>query len=263
MPEFWGDETAIARQKRLLARREKLQTMPWTATGGRLLIFVEPSADTWPSVRDWAEEDGALAFVEISRDDAAREIAVGLGDGWDFHAWDSHIGTAERILRASRKVLGSITLPDGWTAHVEANPDDAEVDEIQQLNAATGVSPNPRHALTGQVSPALNVIVRNAERELMATAWAGMIFHPDCRMGDVAYVGFVSVAEAARGHGLGKFANALVLVESQASMVWGRAVEYVDADNHASRGMVRSCGLHQQDGIVAAIAMRGGGRFTR
>jgi hypothetical protein len=46
-------------------------------------------------------------------------------------------------------------------------------------------------------------------------------------------------------------------------MGWRRATEFVAADNIPSRRMVMACGLTDGDGLVAAIASRGAGRFTR
>ncbi len=106
-------------------------------------------------------------------------------------------------------------------------------------------------------------MVRDGAGQLMASAFANMLFHPQSRLGGTVFVGLVSVAEKARGIGLGKLANARALIDSHSAMGWTRATEFVAADNAASRGMVAACGLSADVGYLTGIATRGAERFTR
>ena len=263
MAEFWGDEAAVERQKRLLARKDVFVRSPWLAYGSRLLVVVDPAPERWPEFSDMVEEDGIVALVLMSEAEVDAWAARHLGAAWEVHSWDAFMGDAERIVSASEDVVAARSLPEGWTARAVMVPDAEEVAKMQALNALCGVSSSPAFAFRGENVPALNVLIEDGEQRLMAMAHATMMFHPGGAFGDTAFIGLVSVDPEARGLGLGVYANALCIVESRKALGWGRVTEFVARDNPASRAMVGRCGLHLDDALVAAIASRGGGRFTR
>lgn len=263
MAEFWGDAEAIARQKRLLDRRPLLRSTPFLSSGGRLLGYTDPTLGSWDVAAPLADEDGILGLLLMTRPEADAIVADGLGDGWRTDYWDALTGGADAVIKASDRVLASSKLPDGWAAEAMQVPRDADIEDMQRLNANCGVASNPAHVFRGETHPALSVLVRDADGRAMAMAWAGLFFHPDGPCAGTVFVGLVSVADEARGLGLGTYVNARVLVESHATMGWSRATEFVAADNIPSRRMVLACGLSDADGLVAAIATRGAGRFTR
>ncbi|MGB5556910.1 MAG: GNAT family N-acetyltransferase [Paracoccaceae bacterium] len=260
MADYMGSEASIALQKRIHARRSMIENSPWIASGGRVMIYVEPDATTWPSARALAEEDGFLALVVMDREQLDAAVAHGLGDGWRTDYWDAFLGAPPEVLAASRRVVDTTPLPAGWRLDATLAPNHDEIDQVQRLNLATGVSPNP--AVVG-ACPTLSVMVRDSAGELVASAAACMFFHPQSRLGGTVFVGLVSVDPKARGKGLGKLANARALIDSHAAMGWTQATEFVAADNPASRAMVAASGLTVDAGLVTAIATRGAERFTR
>ena len=260
MAEYIGNEAAISLQRRLWTRRDMIGESPWLASGGRILVYVDPDAITWPGVRALAEEDGYLALTVLDRERMEFEVLRGLGATWHLDFWDVFLGEPAEVLKAAGSVVKATPLPDGWQLSSTLDPDADEIDDVQQLNLATGVSPNP--AVSG-AGAALTVMVRDGAGRLMASAFANMLFHPKSRLGGMVFVGLVSVAEKARGIGLGKLANARTLIDSHAAMGWTRATEFVAADNPASRAMVSACGLSADAGYLTGIASRGTERFTR
>jgi GNAT superfamily N-acetyltransferase len=263
MAEFWGDAEAVARQERLLSRRALLCSTPFLSSGGRLLGYTDPTLGSWDVAGPLAEADGIIGLLLMTRQDADAIVAGGLGEGWRTDYWDALIGEADDVVEACGRFLASSRLPEGWSANVMQVPGDADIEDMQRLNATCGVASNPAYVFRGETHPALSVLVRDGDGRAMAMAWAGLFFHPDGPCAGTVFVGLVSVADEARGLGLGTYVNARVLVESQATMGWSRATEFVASDNIPSRRMVMACGLTHDDGLVAAIATRGAGRFTR
>lgn len=263
MAEFWGDEAAIGRQMRLLARQDLFARSPWLAYGSRLLVVVDPATEVSSEISDIVEEDGIVALVLAGQAEVDAWATRHLGASWEVHSWDAFMGEAARIVPASEEVIAARSLPKGWTARPVRVPDDEEVAKMQGLNALCGVSSSPGFALRGENVPALNIVIEDEDRRLMAMAHATMMFHPQGAYGDTAFIGLVSVDPEARGLGLGVYANALCIVESCKALGCRRVTEFVARDNPASRAMVTRCGLHLDDALVAAIASRGGGRFTR
>ncbi len=143
MAEYVGSDAAIAMQKRLRRRRDVIDNCPWLASGGRILVYVDPDSITWPGVRILAEEDGFLALTVLDRERMEFEVARGLGADWHLDFWDAFLGESGEVLKASATVAKATPLPDGWQLETTLNPDADEIDEVQQLNLATGVSPNP------------------------------------------------------------------------------------------------------------------------
>lgn len=263
MVEFVGSDEMVAIQKRMIARQPMLQNCPWLANGDRLLAYLEPDEATWPAVRALAEEDGVLALTLVDQDFAIAEIRRGLGEVWSVDFWDAFQGSATDILPASTMVVASTPLPNGWSIMSAPTLSDADINEVQLLNQAGDVAANPAFAMRGELKPALTVLIRDASGRLVATAFATMMFHPESRLGNTVFVGLVSVAEDARGNGLGKLVNARALLDSHDAMGWSQAVEFVASYNTASRRMVSGCGLSHTRGLVGAIAMRFTERFSQ
>jgi hypothetical protein len=263
MAEFLGDDATIARQKAILERAGECKEKPWLASGGRTQNYVEPSEETWPEALAIAEADGLLTLALMPRPLIEELVASRFGAGWGAHYWDALVGASDPVLAASRKVLSDVRLPEGWSYESLDYLDEDNIRAFQDLNAACGVSANPAYMMQGVTCPTMSTMVRDASGALMAVSWAAMFYHPASRLGDVVFVGLVSVAESARGLGLGKYVNARVLVDSHAAMGWGRATEFVATDNPASRAMALACGLDHEAGLVASVVTRGGGRFTR
>ena len=143
MAEYIGSEAAIALQRRLGARRDMIGESPWLASGGRILVYVDPDAITWPGVRALAEEDGYLALTVLDRERMEFEVLRGLGATWHLDFWDVFLGEPAEVLKAAGSVVKATPLPDGWQLSSTLDPDADEIDDVQQLNLATGVSPNP------------------------------------------------------------------------------------------------------------------------
>lgn len=220
MADYMGSDSAIALQKRIRKRATELKDSPWISSGARVMLYVDPTPDTWPLARAIAEEDGFLCLPVMAPERSGEAVLQEFPPGWQYHRWDAFLGRAEDVLPACERVIASVTLPAGWTAMSSDAPTEAEIDEVQTLCHASGVSPNPAHAMTGELAPARTILIRDEVGQLMASAYAGMFFHPAGRLGKTTFAGLVCVADEARGKGLGKLANALVLRDSQGPLGW-------------------------------------------
>ena len=263
MAEYLGNDTMVALQKRVRARAAGVKNSPWVSSGARVMLYAEPSPDTWPQALAIALEDGFLCVPAIEPELSGEALLPEFPPGWQFHRWDAFMGRAEDVLPACDRVITLVGLPSDWTIEASTAPDEAEIDEVQTLCQLSGVSPNPAFAMTGELAPALTVMIRDGGGRLMASAYAGMFFHPQGRLGGTAFAGLVCVAETARGKGLGKLANALALHHSHGPLGWTSVTEFVAFDNVPSRAMIAACGLTNEGGYITDIFSSGSERLTR
>lgn len=178
MAEFWGDAEAVARQKRLLARRALLHSPPFLSSVDRLLGYPGPTLGSWDVAGPLAGEDGILGLLLMTRQDADAIVAGGLGEGWRTDYLDALVGEADAVVETSGRVLASSKQPAGWGVSVMQVPGDAGIENMQRLNASCGVALKPAYVFRGETHPALNVLVRGRDGRAMAMAWAGLFSTP-------------------------------------------------------------------------------------
>ena len=263
MAAFVGDDSSIALQKRLQGRQAMIARAPDLANGARLLHVVMPEETGWDRVGALAEEDGLLGFPFVAAKSFEQELERRLGPRWNRHVWQALQGPAERVLAACATVIAAVALPDDWRVAFHDRPNDAEIDEIQSLNAATGVSPYPAYYTRSEALPVLTACIRDETGALVATASVADRYHPEGRLGGHVFAGMVSVSARCRGKGLGKLVNALALSESHRRFGWRVATEQVAPDNAASRAMILACGLEHQDGLVSVAVTKSRESFSR
>lgn len=263
MAEFLGTENQIALQQRLRDRQPWIAETPGVCNGGRVLHFVDPDTVGWDKVVSFAEEDRLAGFPAVPAEPTIAAIHKHLGPHWKTPTWDVFLGSPEQVLPACRAVIAAVALPPGWRVEALERPDETQIDAVQALNAATGVSPYPAYYMCGDAVPVLTLCISDADGALAATASAAYRYHPRSRLAGTLFAGMVSVSSAHRRRGLGKLVNARMLVESQARFGWTSAKEQVAADNAASRAMILACGLENSAGLVSVAAINSDERFSR
>jgi hypothetical protein len=78
-------------------------------------------------------------------------------------------------------LLAQNEIPKGWHFQAHQSLNDGDLGDVQQLNAATQVSPYPAYYSRGEDVPIVTTMSRNATNELVATGSACMRFHPQSR----------------------------------------------------------------------------------
>ena len=98
---------------------------------------------------------------------------------------------------------------------------------------------------------------------MMMSLSGTMRYHPEGPMAGWLFAGGVSVDARHRRRGLGALVNAKLLIDSHAALSWSRVLEQAKADNHASIGMIKRCGLRHDAGKVTVLVNTTGGDVTR
>lgn len=236
---------------------------PALVNGGRVLHCLDPDAVGWDVVRQLAGEDRLIGFPVMDPDVAVGLIRDNLGPQWKTPVWHALLGGKEQVLAACAAVIAAVPLAAGWSVVHYSCPSEAQLAQVQALNAQTGVAPYPAYYMRSEAVPVLTTCIHDETGDLIATASVADRYHPDSRLGGHIFAGMVSVSETRRGWGLGKLVNARALVESQARFGWEVATEQVAADNVASRAMIMACGLTHDAGLVSVAAMNSDETFSR
>jgi hypothetical protein len=135
---------------------------------------------------------------------------------------------------------------------------------IQSLMAGAGVVPFSGSLLTGRLGPATTVVVGNGSGTLVAAADSYLPHNSSSLYHRYAWGGLVAVAHEVRGHGVGSYVNARMVVSAFRDLGSEHVYEIVSATNEPSIRMVRGCGLERDTTVVSGIASReGSARFTR
>jgi hypothetical protein len=263
MTNFIGTDKLIALQKRIHARQSLIDGDINLVNGGRLMHFLDPELTGWDTVKRYAEKDQLIGLPAVQEEETISLINRHIGAGWKTPIWDCLTGGVDRVLDHCRDVVKSNPLPINWSVTTLEQPDSRRVDEIQALNTETGVLPYPAYYLRSEVLPVLTVCVRNADKDLVATASVADRYDQNSRLGGYVFAGNVSVSTGCRGKGLGKLANALALIESQKRFNWNVATEQAALNNPVSRAMIISCGLDDTAGLVTIAVSNTGERITR
>ena len=263
MAEYTGTENQTAVQKRLRDRQPWIAATPGVANGGRILHFVDPDGIGWDTVSKLAHEDRLAGFPSVPRDETVRAIKSRLGPEWRTPVWDVFLGTPEKVLPACEEIIAATPLPEGWHSASYETPDGDQIEAVQALNDATGVSPYPAYYSRSEALPVVTTCIFDGSGVLVATASAAYRYHCESRLAGYLFAGMVSVSSDHRRKGLGRVVNAVMLAESHKRFGWAVAKEQVAPDNPASRAMVEACGLDNSDGLVSVAAINSDEGFTR
>ncbi|GAB5445934.1 GNAT family N-acetyltransferase [Gymnodinialimonas sp.] len=263
MSAFVGTEQAIALQQDLAARAAEIAANPVLSNGGRLLNILDPDAYGWDAVREEAQRAGYVGLSMVDKDTTLARAAQIFGGTVDLPCWEVFTGTPAAVLPVCKGLVSAFALPEGWRASAHTHPDEALIEAAQQLNVATGVAPQPAYYLAGAVVPSTLACLHDDAGALVACASASMRYHPDGPLGGWLFAGNVSVHPDHRRKGLGVYVNAVLLAEAHRAHGWCGVLEQAKADNAASVGMIRACGLVQDPSRVTVLVNTTGEFVTR
>lgn len=263
MAEYVGTASQRRIQQRLRQRQAWIAQTPGAVNAGRWMVFDDPAQVGWRRVMELANEDELVLFAMLPEDEITGEVAARFGPAWRTKSWTAYTGAPAAVIDASRRVIDRVRLPAGWRIDGLTRPNDRQIDAVQRLNSAVGLSPYPAYFSRGEAVPILTACIADGEGVLMATASAVMRYHPAGRLGGLAFVGSVSVAAEAHGRGLGKLVNAVALTQSHTALGWTTASQQVTADNAVSQAMIKRCGLSFADGVASVAAIASDEAFTR
>ncbi|MEO0401039.1 MAG: hypothetical protein AAF214_01560 [Pseudomonadota bacterium] len=263
MAEFRGTDFQIAVQKRMQARHIWIKDAPDIANGGRVLNIISPQITGWDRIAQFMEQDGVLALIAQPRATIWQDVAAAFGDTYDMPAWDVYTSDAATVTQTCRAYLAAHQLPEGWSVTCHDCPDDGTVNAVQTLNLHTGVAPYPAFYTRSDCVATITGCVWNDAGDLVATSSLNARYHPASRLSGYVFKGATSVHPDARGHGLGKFVNAHVLLTSHARMGWDFALSQVAASNIASQKTIIGAGFARAADLVTIGLVRKGEVFTR
>ena len=263
MSEYFGDAESISLQQAICARASELAANPLLANAGRWINVLDPDAYGWDNVRRDVERDGFLALTVVDKESALSRLAAEFGQDITFPWWSSFTGRPDRILPVCSDVIAKTTLPAGWTVSNHTHPQNHIIHESQELNQANGVAAPPAYYLRGEVVPSMLSCVWDETGAMAACASSNMRFHSESSLAGWLFAGGVSVKPEYRRMGLGSFVNASLLQASHDAFDWIMVVEAAKADNAASAGMIKRCGLCLEPDRVSIGINPGGGFTTR
>lgn len=263
MSEYFGDTQSITLQKAIHTRADELAANPLLANAGRWINVLDPDAYGWDNVRRDVERDGFLALTVVNRQSALSRLGAEFGQDIEFPCWGSFTGQPDQILPVCANVVAGTPLPEGWTVSNYTHPEDHIIHGSQELNLANGVAAPPAYYLRGEVIPSMLTCVWDENEEMAACASSNMRFHAESPLAGWLFAGGVSVKPEHRRKGLGSFVNASLLQASYDAFRWVTVVEAAKADNAASVGMIKRCGLSLQPDRVSIGVNPNGGYSTR
>lgn len=260
--EYVGTTLQVSIQKRMRERHVWIEDTPEIANGGRTLNFLDPDKMGWSRVGDLTQEDGVAVFMALPLEETRVNLQERLGANWRTPHWDVFFGNAEPVLEACNSVMSSFALPVGWRIDSLDTPTERQIDDIQNLNIVVGIAPYPAYYCRGDVVPCVSTCIWDDKGQLVATAMANYRYHPNSRLKGHLYAGSVSVLPDCQGMGLGKMANAALLVHSHRIVGWATALEQVKPDNVPSRRMIEACGLTKSQELATIFAINSDDQFS-
>lgn len=263
MGEYVGSEHLVALQKSLRQRSEEFATSPLLSNGGRIMNILDPEAYGWENVRRIAERDRFVGLTMVDQERTLSQLANLFDDDAEFPYWQVFTGAPESVMPNCQKVLSATPLPPDWKLESYTHPSEEVIEVSQQLNLAAGVAPSPAYYLRGNEMPSMLTCLYDEMGQMVACASGSMRYHPKSKLAGWMFAGGVSVSPDHRGKRLGSYLNAALLVDSQNAFAWVGVLEQVKADNPASLGMIKRCGLRQADDKVTVVVNLTGSHITR
>lgn len=230
---------------------------PGAAIVGRMRGTDDPEALGWNVIADALAEDGAFGFrmIPVEQLDRIRDRLDTFGARLD--TWLVYRGDRNTIADPS-----ALSWPDGISEVPVSDPLEEATRAFQAAMETSGVVPFSGQMLTGQFGPVTNAALARGG-EIVATAHAYKPHVGDSPWHGLAWAGLISVAKSERGHGLGRFVNALIASKAIALPGVSEVYQLVTKTNVVSQRMVEASGLSLDPEHVCGFAVRGGGRFTQ
>ncbi len=264
MAGYFGTPTQQALQARAEASAAFIDATAGACQAGRTMGCDDPERLGWERVLEFLNRDRVCGFRLIPAEEADRLQSRLEEHGFRFDRWDVFLADRETAFAASEAIL-SLGLPDGFRELEQPKePKGRDTVEIQTLMNAAGVVPFSGSMLTGRVGPASTVSVGDKDGAIVAAAHGYMPHNSSSPYHQYAWGGLVAVDEAQRGHGLGRYVNALMVVSVFRDLNASHLYELVAPTNLPSRRMVESCGLRHEPALVCGVATpHQSNRFTR
>ena len=264
MAGYFGTDAQQRLQAKVAARREFIRATPGACEAGRIMSCDNMDSLGWNQILEFLESDGIFGFRFLPADGVAGLRDRLAGHGYRFDTWDIFVADAATAVVASDVIL-SAGLPDGLIEIDGPNDPEAEYTRrVQLLMSEAGVVPFSGSMLAGVHGPAFTAVIADADENPVAAAHAYLPHNAFSDFRGYAWGGLVAVAESHRGRRLGNYVNASAVARAVRDLGATHIYEQVSATNTPSRRMVESCGLRQDPGVLAGIAVpRDGVRFTR
>ena len=125
------------------------------------------------------------------------------------------------------------------------------------------MAPSPAYYLRGDEIPSMLTCLFDEDGKMAACASGTMRYHPKSKLAGWMFAGGVSVSPNHRRKQLGSCLNAALLVDSQKEFGWVGVLEQAKADNPASVGMIKRCGLQEAKDTVTVVVNLTGSTITR
>jgi len=84
MAEFFGTDSQIEAQKRMLVRHSWIKDTPEVANGGRVLNFLEPDITGWDQIKLYLGEDGVVALTAQHKEGFVERLGSIFGPEYSF-----------------------------------------------------------------------------------------------------------------------------------------------------------------------------------
>lgn len=263
MAGFFGTEQQQALQKLACAMRDRIAGTPGFYNAGRFVGVDDPDRVRPEEMERMLARDRLLGLRMIPAAQAARLFPALEARGCRIDRWDILVGDAEGAGSRAR-AIAEAPLPHGLRIMPQlAGPQDGDTVGLQQFLAANGLAPFPGTMLADQPPHAKTIVLAAGDR----IAAAGHAYFPHnghSRWHRHAWVGLIAVDEAARGRGLGRLVNALLVRAAFEELGARHVYEMVAPSNVASRRMIEACGLRLDPAVSCGVAVPvEAARFTR
>jgi Acetyltransferase (GNAT) family len=263
MPEFFGSDAAVHTQKSLRDMQAEIDRTPSLSNGGRILNILEPDRYGWENIAHYLDGHPYVSLTAVPKQQTLAKAREVFGNDVDLPYWEAFFGKPDNVLPACQQILTSRPLANGWRIASEVALSADMLDAFQDLNNENGVAPTPGYYLRGEACPSICTMVWDDSGKMVGNANATMRYHPQGRLGGTLFAGAVSVSGARRRLGLGTLVNAAMLCDAHAAFGWTRVLEQAKADNTASCGMIRKCGLTNDPKLVTILINPSGAHLTR
>jgi len=255
---YSGDPAAVARWHKVDRLAGWIAETPGAAQGGRFMSSDDPVLLGWEVIETHAREDGVFSLRNI--DAGLHDAAARWAGRWgmECHTWQVFFAQGSDIAGARRRSR----MADSVTATVSARPPPQDVAAAIAFMQANGVVAFSPRILLGRAGPSALATARDETGHLQGVAFGYFPCNRFSPWHRTAWCGLVAVAETARGAGVGRAVNDLVVDAMIETHGAESVVEFVGAYNTASRRMVEGSGLRFRPDVVTC-GISTGGRATR
>lgn len=250
-------------EARLKARMPAIRADPHLASGGRLLVILDPETYGWDRVKSAVETDGMVALQMVEPVATRAAIETHFGKGVNAPEWACFTAPIAKARAQSQARIDATPLPHGWRIESLSCPDADAIAQAHALNRLCDVSTTPASFLRSEDVANVSTFLWDDAGQLAGFASGGKWYHPQGPLAGYFWAGSVSIDPAHRRMGLGALVFAHLLVDSHLSLNWTTGFAVAAKDNHASTGMIGRCGLNHVPNRVIIVLDPNGAFQTR